>query len=142
MNDKTLDDTTQANEEPWLNDPMASAYPESTPFWEAASQDKLVLKHCNSCGKAHWYPRAICPLCGSTDLDWVEASGRGTLYAFSPARRATPQYTLAYVTLDEGPTLMTNIVGSEPEDLEVGMAVSVTFQAAEEGRMMPFFKPL
>ena len=125
----------------WENDPMASAYPETAEFWQAAEQGRLVLKGCNSCGNAHWYPRAVCPHCGSTDLAWADASGRGKIYAFSPARRASPVYTLAYVTLEEGPTIMTNIVDADPDSLAIEQDVKVTFRAADEGRMMPFFKP-
>jgi uncharacterized protein len=138
MTDKSMNEQTN----PWEHDPFAAAYPETTEFWSAAALGKLMLKTCNSCAKAHWYPRAFCPLCGSTDLNWAEASGRGRIYAFSPARRATPTYTLAYVTLDEGPTVMTNIVNAPPESLQIDQAVQVTFQAADEGRMMPFFTPV
>lgn len=122
-------------------DPYVAAFPENREFWVAAAEGRLLLKTCDDCGRTHWYPRAVCPLCGSERLRWVQASGRGTLYAFSPARRTEPQYTLAYVTLDEGPTLMTNIVGAAPETLRVGQSVSVRFQSSDEGRMMPFFTP-
>ena len=125
----------------WEQDPFAAAYPETATFWRAAAEGKLMLASCRSCGKTHWYPRSVCPHCGSGDLEWVEASGRGRVYAFSPARRASPNYTLAYVTLDEGPTIMTNIINAAPEDLRIDQAVSVRFQAADEGRMMPFFEP-
>lgn len=125
----------------WQQDPFAAAYPESSEFWAAAAQGRLLLPTCTDCGKAHWYPRAVCPLCGSQRLEWKQASGRGSLYAFSPARRADPPYILAYVTLDEGPTLMSNIVDARFEDLHIGQAVSVRFQPAAEGRMMPFFVP-
>lgn len=133
MNDET---------NPWERDPFAAAYPENMHFWSAAAEGKLLLRTCDSCGKAHWYPRAVCPLCGSTELHWTQASGRGKIYAFSPARRAAPTYTLAYVTLDEGPAVMTNIVNAEPESLQIDQPVQVTFRAADEGRMMPFFEPV
>ena len=93
--------STSAETTPWENDFFAAAYPEVMEFWSAAAQGKLLLPTCQSCNKAHWYPRAFCPLCGSTELQWTEASGLGKIYAFSPARRAKPVYTLAYVTLDE-----------------------------------------
>jgi hypothetical protein len=137
MTDQAQNDASK----PWENDPFAATYPELMEFWSGAAEGKLMLRTCNDCNKAHWYPRAVCPLCGSTSLQWAQASGRGKIYAFSPARRATPTYTLAYVTLDEGPSLMTNIVNAEPESLEVDQQVQVTFKAADEGRMMPFFEP-
>ncbi len=122
-------------------DPFAAAFPETREFWAAAENGQLLLNACEDCKRPHWYPRALCPLCGSTRLRWMPASGRGTLYAFSTARKATPAYTLAYVKLDEGPTLMTNIVDASPESLKIGMPVTVQFQRAQEGRMMPFFRP-
>ena len=122
-------------------DAFAAAFPETREFWTAAEQGHLLLKTCDDCKRPHWYPRAVCPLCGSTQLRWTPASGRGTLYAFSTARRASPAYTLAYVQLAEGPTLMTNIVDAQPDALRIGMPVAVQFRRAEEGRMMPFFTP-
>lgn len=125
----------------WKDDPFAAAYPETAEFWDAAARGRLLLRTCSDCGKAHWYPRVICPLCGSANLRWAEASGRGTIYAFTVARKAEPTYILAYVTLAEGPRLMTNIVDARFEDLRIGQEVSVRFQPAAEGRMMPFFAP-
>ncbi|MFN5880682.1 MAG: Zn-ribbon domain-containing OB-fold protein [Burkholderiales bacterium] len=122
-------------------DPFAAAFPETREFWAAAEEGRLMLNTCEDCKRPHWYPRAVCPLCGSTRLRWVQASGQGSVYAFSTARRATPPYTLAYVQLAEGPTLLTNIVQADPDTLKIGMPVSVQFQRAEEGRMMPFFRP-
>jgi uncharacterized OB-fold protein len=122
-------------------DPFASAFPETREFWSAAEAGRLMLNTCEDCLRPHWYPRMVCPLCGSTRLRWQQATGKGTLYAFSTARRATPAYTLAYVQLAEGPTLLTNVVEADPDTLSIGMPVQVTFRRAEEGRMMPFFKP-
>jgi uncharacterized OB-fold protein len=122
-------------------DPFAAAFPETREFWVAAAQGALLLSTCDDCKRPHWYPRALCPLCGSTRLRWVPASGQGTLHAFSTARKASPPYTLAYVTLAEGPTLMTNIVDAAPESLRIGMPVTVKFMPSQEGRMMPFFRP-
>lgn len=127
---------------PWENDPFAAAYPETSEFWAAAADGRLMLNVCDDCGKAHWFPRAVCPMCGSSKLSWKQASGKGKVYAFSPARRADPVYTLAYVTLEEGPTMMTNIIDTDPESIEIGQAVQVKFKPADEGRMMPFFAPV
>jgi uncharacterized OB-fold protein len=124
------------------HDPFVAAFPETRAFWTAAAEGRLMLPVCEDCGRAHWYPRALCPLCGSEKLRWTPASGRGTVHAFSPARRAEPQYVLAYVTLDEGPTLMTNLVGAPIDAWSIGQAVQVRFQPSTEGRMMPFFEPV
>ena len=124
------------------HDPFVAAFPETRAFWTAAAEGRLMLPVCEDCGRAHWYPRALCPLCASEKLRWTPASGRGTVHAFSPARRAEPQYVLAYVTLDEGPTLMTNLVGAPIDAWSIGQAVQVRFQPSTEGRMMPFFEPV
>ena len=67
----------------------------------------------------HHYPRAICPFCFSDKTEWSEASGKGTIYTYSVMRRAPVPYAIAYVTLDEGPTMMTNIVDCDLDKLEV-----------------------
>ncbi|QRG08671.1 OB-fold domain-containing protein [Xanthobacter dioxanivorans] len=120
-------------------DPLAIAYPESREFWVAAEMGNLLLKTCDECGRAHWYPRTLCPLCGSERTQWKVGSGTGTIYAFSRSRRMDPPCTLAYVTLSEGPMLMTHIVDARAEDLKIGQAVSVQFRPTAEGRAMPFF---
>lgn len=125
----------------YADDPFVAAYPEVREFWDAAAEGRLLVRTCGDCGRAHWYPRVICPLCGSPNTRWQPAGGGGTLYAFSPARRAEPPYVLAYVTLDEGPTLMTNVVDASPDTLRIGQRVQVRFQPTAEGRSLPFFAP-
>lgn len=115
--------------------------PESRPFWEAAAEGRLLIKGCCACGRVHWYPRAICPFCFSPDTEWREAGGGGTIYAFAPMRRAAAPYILAYVTLDEGPTMMTDIVGAAPEALSTGQRVTVVFHPTEGGMRVPLFTP-
>ena len=90
--------------------PPPPVNPETKPFWDAAAQGRLLIKRCTACDEPHWYPRAICPFCGSERTDWMEASGHGTIYSYSVFRRAPIPYAIAYVTLAEGPTMMTNIV--------------------------------
>lgn len=142
MSQATPGNTQAAQAEGFEQDPFASAFPETREFWSAAERGRLMLNTCEDCHRPHWYPRAICPLCGSTRLRWTQASGKGSVYAFSTARRASPPYTLAYVQLAEGPTLLTNLIETDPDSLTIGMPVQVTFQRADEGRMMPFFKPV
>lgn len=123
------------------NDPFAQAYPEHLAFWQAAEQGKLLLRTCCNCHRPHWYPRVVCPLCGSTDTEWREASGAGTLYAFSVMRRVEQPYAVAYVRLAEGPTLLTNIETDQLDGLRIDQPVRVRFRRAEEGRLMPVFAP-
>ncbi len=125
-----------------LRDPYVAAFPELVPFWEAAARSVLLLPRCTVCGATHWHPRAQCPFCRSDALRWEQASGRGTLHTFTVIRRphGAPDL-LAYVRLEEGPLMLTSIVGEEqPERLRIGDAVQVTFRAVPEGRWAPVFR--
>ncbi len=114
---------------------------ENAPFWNAAQQGRLVVPTCGACGKAHWYPRAICPFCGAETIDWRAASGVGTIHSFSVMRRAKEPYAIAYVTLAEGPSMLTNIVDCDFDALRIGQAVRVVFGETENGLPVPLFRP-
>jgi len=115
--------------------------PENQTYWEAAAAGKLLIKHCTACGQDHFYPRAICPHCRSAETEWKQSSGRGTLYSYSVMRRATPPFAVAYVTLDEGPTMFTNIVDCDLDALEIGQPVEVAFVPNGDGLVLPVFRP-
>lgn len=115
---------------------------ESEPFWDAAADKRFLFKRCGGCGRSFWYPRALCPYCFSDDTRWTEAPKTGVIYSFSVMRRAKVPYILAYVTLDEGPTLMTNVVGVDPNDVAIGQRVEVTFATAADGSLVPVFAPV
>jgi uncharacterized protein len=116
---------------------------ESKPFWDAAAEGRFLIKRCQACGEVHWYPRTICPLCHSDRTVWEESPGEGTIYTFSVMRRSpTGPYAIGYVTLDEGPAMMTNFVDIGPDALEIGMRVKVKFQPTEGGPPVPVFAPL
>ena len=100
-----------------------------------------MLKRCNGCGETHYYPRAICPFCQSDDTEWYPASGEGKIYSFSVMRRAEVPFVIAYVTLPEGITMMSNIVDCDPDSVHVEQAVKVSFKASEEGQAIPVFVP-
>lgn len=115
--------------------------PETKPYWDAAAKGKLLIKKCNACGELHHYPRSICPFCFSADTTWVEASGKGTVYSYSVMRRVPAPYVVAYVTLAEGPTMITNIVDCDPNALKIGQAMKVTFKPSDGGLLVPMFTP-
>jgi uncharacterized OB-fold protein len=115
--------------------------PETAPFWEAAAQGRLLVRTCTGCGRGHHYPRPICPFCGSDRTEWREASGRGVIYSYSVMRRATPPYAIAYVTLDEGPTMMTNLVDCDFAVLRIGQPVRVVWTPSDGGPPVPTFTP-
>jgi uncharacterized protein len=116
--------------------------PESAPFWNAARQGRFLVPVCTACGKAHWYPRAICPFCAADTIEWREASGNGTIYTYSYMRRVKEPYVIAHVTLAEGPTMLTNIVDCDFETVRVGQKVAVVFKETENGPPVPMFKPV
>lgn len=115
---------------------------ESKPFFDAAEQGKFLIKRCTACGEAHWYPRTICPVCHSDQTVWEESPGDGVVYSFSIMRKSpTGPYALAYVTLNEGPNVLTNIVDIAPDDLKIGLKVKVKLQPTEGGPPVPVFVP-
>ena len=122
-----------------LAPPVVTA--EGKAFFDAARHGRFLIPVCTACNRAHWYPRAVCPFCSSEKVQWCDASGRGTIYTFSVMRRAKEPYAIAYVTLAEGPTMMTNIVDCDFHKLGIGQAVSVIFKDTEGGPPVPMFKP-
>ena len=111
--------------------------PEAAPFWDGAAKGRLVLPVCDACGHHIWYPRSWCPVCASESVTWTTLSGQGHVYArtvlhrgMGPWRDAVP-FVVAYVELDEGPRILTNIVTDEPEQVSVGDRVQAVFVPVE-----------
>jgi uncharacterized OB-fold protein len=115
--------------------------PVTEPFFAAAKQGVLRIKRCTACRKPHWYPRPVCPYCMG-DTEWVDASGAGEIYSVSVTRRGGPiPYAIAYVRLDEGVTMLTNIVDCDLDALRIGQRVKVCFKQTEGDGAMPMFTP-
>lgn len=130
-----------------LPSPSPRVTPETERFWEATKDEKLLVRRCDDCGEYHHYPRSRCPFCFSANVEWTEAYGDGEVYTYTvthqnsePYDEATP-YVLAYVELAEGPRMMTNVVGVEPDDVYVGQDVSVVFDETKDGYALPRFTP-
>jgi uncharacterized OB-fold protein len=128
---------------------LPEATPETREYWEGLKRGELRIQRCRDCGKAYFFPRPFCPQCSSKDVEWFTASGRGRLYSYIIVHRGargfedwTP-YVIAVVQLDEGPRMMTNIVGVEPtpENLPVDMPVEVTFERQSDDITLPLFRP-
>jgi hypothetical protein len=128
--------------------PAPVVTPETKQYWDAAQEGELQIQRCNSCGKHYFYPRPFCPHCFSDDVEWTVVSGRATLHSYVINHRPMPgweeeaPYAIAQVELEEGPRLMTSIVGipNTPEALVLDMALEVTFEE-QSGMMVPKFKP-
>jgi uncharacterized OB-fold protein len=124
--------------------------PEARPYWEGARDGKLMLPWCQGCGRPFFYPRVMCPACGSRDLVWRQASGRGRLHSFAIAHQIlnkaftvkTP-VVLAMVELEEGPRLLTNLVdvAADPGALRCEMPVEVVFERLTAEVALPMFRP-
>ena len=123
------------------NIPAPEANPETQPFWDAAQRGQLLLKRCKACGELHYYPRAICPLCFSDKTEWEPASGKGKIYSWSVMRRVPVPYAIAYVTLAEGVTMLTNIVDCDLDQLRIGQDVCLVFKPTDGGPPVPMFAP-
>ncbi|MFN8036708.1 MAG: Zn-ribbon domain-containing OB-fold protein [Acidimicrobiia bacterium] len=121
---------------------------ESRPYWDAARDGRLLIQRCDACGEAIFYPRPFCPRCWSDRVQWIEASGRATLYTYSIVHRNDlppfPErvpYVTAVVDLEEGPRMLTNVVDCAFDDLRIGMALEVTFRPISSDFTLPVFRP-
>ena len=123
--------------------------PDTQPFWDGCAAGELRLQRCTDCGQAYFYPRPVCPACGSRNVEWFTASGRATLYSYVINHRPAPgfedeaPYAIAVVELEEGPRMMTNITGlpATPEALELDMPLQVRFEPRGDVSL-PVFGPL
>lgn len=114
--------------------------PDSAPFLQAAREGRLLIGRCLDTGRAFFYPRAISPFTLSSNVAMEAASGRGTIYSVT-VMRTRPAYAVAYVELEEGPRIFTNIVDCDLDALRIGQAVRVLFRPAEDGQPLPVFTP-
>lgn len=113
-------------------------YPEHEVFWEAAANGTLLLKKCTECQEVHYYPRSFCPHCYSEQVEWLEALGKGTIYTYSVMRVGAP-YAIAFVELEEGIRMMTNIVDCDLDTIYIGQPVQVIFkQTGSEDAKAPY----
>jgi uncharacterized OB-fold protein len=125
--------------------------PDTQPFWEATKRHELTYQTCNTCNAVIFYPRRHCPACGSRDSTRHVSKGQGTVYTFSvvmqsrhPAFAELGPYAVAYVDLDEGFRLMTNIVGvTDPiKEVHCGMRVKLRWEDQGAGDIaLPMFEP-
>jgi hypothetical protein len=129
--------------------PVPEPTPETKEFWEGAKRGELRIQRCRACSRAYFYPRPFCPNCSSRDVEWFTASGRGKLHTYVINHRpaygfqdAAP-YVIAIVQLDEGPRMMSNLVGVEPdpEQIRCDMPLEVTFEDLSDEISLPLWRP-
>jgi uncharacterized OB-fold protein len=113
-------------------------------FWQGVAEDKLLIARCANCSKLQHPPSPMCPVCGSTEWDSVESTGRGTVHSWivsrHPSRPDDAPRIVALVDLDEGTRLVSNLVDIDPSAVHNDMAVAVTFRELD-GVKLPQFTP-
>lgn len=125
--------------------PVSNA--DSQAYWQGAREHRLLIRKCTDCNQLHFLPRYLCPHCWSDQLEWVQASGGGTVHSFTVIRRASDPafaplvpYAVALVDLDEGPRMFTNILGPDALSVAIGDRVEAVFEDRGDGAMVPQFK--
>lgn len=128
-----------------LPSPDVGSGDDAKPYWDAAAEGRLVLPRCHRCREVIWYPRTFCPACGSFEIEWFEANGRGTIYSFTVVRQTTGSYAdvvpyvVAYVELEEGPRILTNVL-SRSNPITIGQAVEGFFDRSPRGSRILRFR--
>jgi uncharacterized OB-fold protein len=120
----------------------------SAPYWEGAHQHELRILHCSACGHNFLPAADRCPQCLGKQLEWVKSSGRGKVWSwvvfhqrYFAAFEADLPYNVAYVELDEGPRLMTNLVECDADAIRCDMPVEVVFDDLTPEISLPKFRP-
>ena len=129
--------------------PLPVIQPWSAGFWEAAKQHQLVVQTCDDCQAKIFYPRKFCPECWSSNLGWSAASGKATVFSFSITMLGIEEkfaddlpLVLAWVDLEEGVRMLTNIINCEPNAVTIGMDVEVVFEDVSPEISLPKFQPV
>ncbi|HMM78186.1 MAG TPA: Zn-ribbon domain-containing OB-fold protein [Gammaproteobacteria bacterium] len=126
-----------------MHKPLPTPTPETRPFWDGCAAGELRYQRCRACGAAQRLPRAWCERCHAQDLEWLRASGRGTILSFTVVHRAPTAawreeapYVIALVDGAEGFRLMVNVAGGEQPGLAIGAAVTIGF-VTRDGVTLP-----
>ena len=129
--------------------PVPEPTSETQPYWDGCKNHELRIQKCAACGHFQFYPRIYCTKCMSDQVEWVTASGRGKILSYTAVYRPVTKafaedvpYVVALITLDEGPQMMSNVVGCPPEKVKIGMSVEVTFEDWTEDISVAKFKLL
>lgn len=118
----------------------------SAPHWQGCREGKLRVQRCRECDGFVFIPEPVCSHCFADALEWVESSGRGTLYSFTVVHRpprpsfAVP-YVVAIVELEEGWHMLSNLIDCPQQEIAIGMPVVVHFEQRSPEITLPYFRP-
>lgn len=129
--------------------PIPEADIETAPFWDGCRDHRLMLMRCAKCKSFRYPPTPFCAACQSGEAEWVEATGKGTVFSWIVVRHPVPResfgdvtpFVVALVELEEGVRMASNIVGCEPEAVRGGMPLEVVFDDVTDEVTLPKFKP-
>ncbi len=127
--------------------PRPNPSEEGQPFWDYLKEGELRIQRCSGCDRFRQPPQPMCPECGSFEAEWVKVSGRGSIYSYVVSRQAihpalvdkVPFLTVS-VALDEGPHLTSNMVDVSPDEVEIGMPVTLEITDKGDGLILPLFR--
>ena len=129
------------------NKPLPEITGETQPYWDSCKQHELRIQRCRICGRYRHYPRPMCPVCHSLEVDWVKVSGRGKIYNYMvshiaphPGFAKELPYGTVTVELQEGIRMASCMVDVKPEELEIGMSVEVVFVDVTDEVTLPMFR--
>lgn len=133
---------------PEIAKPVPAVTPQMVPFFEAARQGELKVQRCAGCGALRFPAREICARCLSRKHDWVKVNGRGEVLSFNirrqvyhPAFAAEVPYAVVMIKLEEGPAIVSNLLGVKPDRIRCGMPVEVVFEQVDDQVSPPKFRP-
>jgi uncharacterized OB-fold protein len=128
--------------------PLPRINRDSAPYWKSSKEHNLKLQRCSRCERFRFYPSLSCHFCSSLEFEWLPISGRGEVHTYSVVYRGPGApfadllpLVVAMVTLEEGPTMMSNIVGTDPEDVRIGMPVQIAYEDVNDQITLPVFEP-
>jgi uncharacterized protein len=128
--------------------PLPHIDEESRPWWEAAQRHELYIQKCRNCGDLRFHPRALCTNCMSSRTEWVRCKGTGKIYTFTVTNqnqasgfRDSLPYVMAWVEVEEGLKMLTNIVDCPPEQVKIGMPVEAVFDDVTPEVTLVKFRP-
>ena len=122
---------------------------ESRPYWAGIREHRLLMPKCEACDK-RWFPPSLhCPHCGSAKWNWEQVSGRGKIFSYvvyhrvyHPGFADEVPYAVAVIELEEGPRMLSNVVGLPPDDLRCEMPVEIVYDDITEQATIPKFRPV